>query len=222
MSLPAENNDNQVETRVSDKEMNFRNMEAKYRRELEQERQARLQAEERAASLEKSKPLEDNDDEDDAPYIDKKILNKTLSRFAQNMEQKIDKKAEEKARSLLDQERQANYLRQNPDFNQILTQENVQKFADKYPDVAENMLEMPEGFARQKLLYQNIKALGVHKPPEIKPSIQDTIDKNRRSPYYQPSVGANPPYASSGDYSQSGQKNAYEKMQGLINNRRAY
>jgi hypothetical protein len=96
----------------------------------------------------------------------------------------------------------------------------IQKFAEKHPDMAEPMLEMPDNFARQKLLYQNIKALGLNKPSVATPSIQETIDRNRKSPYYQPSGGNTPPYASQGDFSQAGQKNAYSKMKELISNRR--
>jgi hypothetical protein len=74
---------------------------------------------------------------------------------------------------------------------------------------------MPEGFDRQKLVYKNIKALGLHKPAIKEPSIQEKIDANRRSPYYQPSGVANAPYSTVGDFSTAGQKNAYQKMQEL-------
>ena len=83
------------------------------------------------------------------------------------------------------------------------------------PELAESILEMPEGFERQKLVYKNIKALGLHKPAEKQASIQDKIDANRRSPYYQPTGVSAGPYAGTGDFSKSGQKNAYDKMQQL-------
>lgn len=222
MTVPAQN-DNQPVDKSNEKELNFRAMEARYQRQLDQERQARLQAEERAASYEKAKqaPAEQEEEEDDQPYVDKKSLNKVLSKFSQNMDQKIDKRAEEKARVMVEQERQINYLKRNPDFNQVLAPEIIQKFAEKYPEVAEDMLEMPDGFARQKLLYQNIKALGVHKKDEPKADIQAAIDKNKRNPFYQPSTMNTPAYqGQQGDFSESGQKAAYEKMQAMIKGRR--
>jgi len=80
-------------------------------------------------------------------------------------------------------------MKNNPDFYEVMN--HAQKFAERDPELAESILTMPEGFERQKLVYKNIKALGIHKKEEPKPSIQETIDKNRRSPYYQPSgVGA--------------------------------
>jgi hypothetical protein len=74
---------------------------------------------------------------------------------------------------------------------------------------------MPEGFERQKLVYKNIKALGIHKKDEPKPSIQDKVDQNRRTPYYQPTGVGTAPYANAADFSQSGQSAAYKKMKEL-------
>jgi len=76
---------------------------------------------------------------------------------------------------------------------------------------------MPEGFERQKLVYKNIKALGLNMPEVKQPTIQDKIDANKRSPYYQPSGVGTAPYASVGDFSSQGQKQAYAKMQELKN-----
>lgn len=168
------------------------------------------------------KPYKDDDEEDhsDEPYVDKRSLKKELSRFASEFEQKVDRKAEEKARSMIEQERQSNFLRANPDFKEILSPEVIQKFAEKHPEQAEALLEMPDNFSRQKLLYQNIKALGVNRPAVTEKTIQQKIDENRRSPYYQPSGDGTPPYASTGDFSAGGQKNAYSKMQELIKGRR--
>ena len=68
------------------------------------------------------------------------------------------------------------WLKNNPDFYEVMN--HAQAFADKDPELAESILEMPEGFERQKLVYKNIKALGIHKPAEQKPNIQDKIDSS--------------------------------------------
>lgn len=199
----------------TDKEINF----AKLRQQLEQERQARLQAEEKAAQLEKerqtyAKPAQsDDDDDDDEPYVDKKRLKKQLSSFEKNIDEKIERKAEEKARAMLEAEKKENWLRTNADFYEIM--QHADAFASKDPELAETILAMPNTFERQKLVYKSIKALGLHKKDEPKPSIQDKIDQNRRSPYYQPSGVGAAPYAGGGDFSPSGQKNAFAKMQEL-------
>ncbi len=205
-------------------EKNLAKQRQMYERQLEQERLARQQAEERAAAAEaaakeRNRSVENDldDDEDNEPYVDRRKLNKELHKFAKNMEQTIDQKAEAKAAALIEQERRSNYLKENADFNQIMNEDTIEKFASKHPRLAENILRMPDGFERQKLVYENIKALGIDKPEQKQPSVQDKIDANRKNPYYQPTGVGAAPYASAGDFSASGQKNAYQKMQELKN-----
>lgn len=196
------------------------------RKGYEEEKAKRLDLERRLSDLEQSKPVETKRDEDDydssEPYVDHRSLNKRLSKFEENLEKKVEALSEKKARALLDQEKMVGFMKANPDFEKILQDRDLlQKFADKYPDMAEPIMEMPDTFARQKLVYQNIKALNLHKPAVEEPTIQQKIDANRRSPYYQPSGTNGPPYASQSDYSEAGQKGAYAKMQQLIKGRRS-
>lgn len=199
------------ENKPNDKEYNFRALEAKFQRQLDQERQERerLQRE----LQEKSKPVIQEEETDDEPYVDHKRLEKKLSSFERKLEEKIEKKAEEKARRMLDEEKKNSWLKNNPDFYDVL--QHAEKFAQQDPELAETILEMPEGFERQKLVYKNIKALGIHKPEEKKSTIQEKVDANRRSPYYQPSGVGTAPYNNHSDYSPAGQKAAFEKMQQL-------
>lgn len=197
----------------NDKEYNFRAQEAKYERMLAQERAAREEAERRAQEIAARKNEREEDEEADEPYVDHKRLNRTLSSFEKRMEEKIDKKAEEKARRLLEENKRDSWLKQNPDFYDVL--QHAEKFAQRDPELAETILEMPEGFERQKLVYKTIKSMGIHKPEVKGPSVQEKVDANRRSPYYQPSGVGSAPYAAAGDFSPSGQKQAYAKMQEL-------
>ena len=116
---------------------------------------------------------------------------------------------------MLEQEKQHNYIKQNPDFQNVLNQENIQKFAEQHPAIAERMLRMPDNFDRQALLYEQIKVFQSKQKDDAKPSVQQTIDQNRRSPYYQPSGVGSSPYGATGDFSPAGQKNAYDKLQEL-------
>lgn len=208
----------QPETKPNDKEYNFRALESR----MQQEKSARLEAQKRAEDAEKKlqeysqrSQAKDDDDDDSEPYVDHKKLNRTFASFEKKMEDKIEKKAEEKARRMLDDNKKSDWLKRNPDFYDVL--QHAEAFAQRDPDLAESILEMPEGFERQKLVYKNIKALGIDKPAQKQPSIQEKVDANRKSPYYQPSGVGSAPYASTGDYSAAGQKNAYQKMQELKN-----
>jgi hypothetical protein len=201
------------ENKQIEKEANFRNLEAKYKRELELERNARLEAE-RNLEESKRKPIHNDDDEDDPePYIDKRKLNKTLAKFGQSTQSDIKSSMEAAKQSAKEEIKREIWLENNPDFYEIL--KHAEKLAERSPHLANTILRMPEGFERQQLVYHNIKELGLHKAAQKEPSIQEKIDANRKSPYYQSnSVGA-APYSSQSDFSPQGQAQAYEKMKEL-------
>ena len=219
MTLPTDSTQNQEQKanteQKNDKEYNFRALEAKFQRQLEQERNARLEAEKRIQEISQQRSFhKDEDEDDDEPYVDRKKLNKTLQKFGEQSKQQTQSEIEKAVQKALSEERKQNWIRANPDFYEVL--QHADKFAEKDPDLAESILEMPDGFERQKLVYKNIKAFGLHKPPQPQSTVQDKIDANRRSPYYQPTGISNAPYNSSvGDFSRSGQENAYKKMQEL-------
>lgn len=211
MSSPAQENQVQ-ETKPTDKELNFRNLESKYQRQLDQERQARLEAEKKAEELSKRQNVEE-EESDPEPYIDHKRLKKEQAKFGQQLKQETQTEINKAVHTALQEERRQNWLKTNPDFYEVL--KHAERFAEKDPDLAESILEMPEGFERQKLVYKNIKALGLHKPEVKQASIQEKVDANRRSPYYQPTGIGTAPYSQSSDFSPQGQKQAYDKMQQL-------
>jgi len=200
------------EEKISDKELNFRALESKYQRELE-----RVMAEKDKiqAELQQRNQTQVEDDDESEPYVDHKRLKKKFASFEQQTKQNTQTEIQRAVDKALREKDQKDYVKHNPDFFDVLNL--APKFYERDPELAETILQMPEGFERQKLVYKNIKALGIDKPEVKQPSIQETIDSKRKSPYYQPpSMGA-APYASTGNYSPSGQKDAYAKMQELKN-----
>lgn len=210
MSSPVDQNQQNTPP-LSDKEMNFRNLEARYEKQLSLERAARLEAERNLA--ERNKVVEHEDDDTSEPYVDHKKLEKKLQKFGQQSKQDTQSEIQKGIQQALQEERKQNWIKQTPDFYDVL--KHAEKLAVHDPDLAESILEMPEGFARQQLVYKNIKALGLNRDAPKVPTIQEKIDANRRSPYYQPSSVGSAPYSSQGDFSQNGQKEAYAKMQEL-------
>lgn len=214
MSVPQDNQVQQnTQQPVNDKELNFRALQQKYEKQLEHERQARIELEQR---LNQTKDVDD--EKDDEPYVDHRKLDKKLNKFGANTQTQIDKGMQQAKEAAKEEIRQEMWLENNPDFYDVM--QLAQKFAEKAPRMAETILKMPEGFDRQKLVYQSIKELGLNKPEQKAPSIQEKIDANRRSPYYQPSGTATAPYASQGDFSPQGQEQAYKKLQELKKNLR--
>lgn len=211
----------QEASNLSDKELNFRKQEAVYKKMLEEERAARLKAEMEAERISKERlrkveTEEEFDDSSDEPYVDNKRLEKKLAKFGQKTKQETESIIQQEVQKALSEERKNNWLKNNSDFYEVM--QHAQTFADRDPELAETILSMPDTFERQKLVYKNIKALGLHKKEEPKSSIQETINKNQRSPYYQPSGTGAPPYgvvAGGKDYSTTEAKNAYQKMKEL-------
>lgn len=198
------------EQKTSDKELNFRAMEAKHRRELDQEKQARLEMERKLQEIQ-SKQQQADDDEDE-PYVAPKKLEKKLAQFGQNTQTDIQKAMEIAKNQAKDELKQEMWLEKNGDFYNVM--QHAQKLYEEDKEMAETILTMPDNFDRQKLVYKTIKKLGLHEDKKP-PSIQDKVDANRRTPYYQPSGVAAGPYSTGGDFSTSGQKNAYQKMKEL-------
>jgi hypothetical protein len=215
MSVEATQNNNEqpIAQKQPDQEINFAKQRHMYEKMLEKEREEKLGMQKQLQEFQQKRPVAVDDDDEDEPYVDKRRLDKKLSQFEAHLDEKIDKKAEQKARMMIDKEREQMWLKNNPDFYEVMG--HAQKFADSDPELAETILNMPEGFERQKLVYKNIKALGLHKKEEPRPTMQETIEKNKRSPYYQPTGQGAPPYAAMGDFSPEGMKTAHKKMQEL-------
>lgn len=200
----------QPEQQPSNKELNFRALEAKYQRELAQERSER---ERLSRELEDRSKQQEEPENEDEPYVNNKKLDKKLAKFGQSTQSEIQKAMEIAKKTAKEEIKREMWLDNNKDFYDII--KHADKLYEKDKELAETILEMPEGFERQKLVYQNIKALGLHRPPETKSTIQDKIDSNKKSPYYQASGVAAAPYAATSDFTPQGQKQAYDKMQEL-------
>jgi hypothetical protein len=210
MTAPIVENQAQ-DQKNNEKDNNFRRLEQKYQAQMHEERNARLAAEKRTEEL-LQKHMQD-DDIDPEPYVDHKRLKKEQEKFGQQMKQQTQTEIQKAVHHALQEERKTNWIKTNSDFYQVL--EHAEKLALKDPDLAESILDMPESFERQKLVYKNIKALGLHKPEQREPSIQEKIDANRKSPYYQSTGVGSAPYQSHSDFSPGGQKQAYDKMKEL-------
>lgn len=211
MTVPATNPEDVKQDTSAD---NLVKQRKYYERQLEQERQGRMQAEEKAAQLEKdrqSKRNHDEDDEDDEPYIDKRKFKKELSKFEQGFDERIERKATEKAQSLFEAKRKEEFFEQNTDYDQVMSEQVLEKFVKEHPGLAKTLMNIPKGFERDKLVYENIKALNAHRVKES--SIQKQIDDNKKFPGYQPSGMAASPYSKTIDFSEEGRKAAYDKLQ---------
>lgn len=221
--MTVQNQDNATDTQKNNaKEENFRAQEKAlkdhYEKQIqyqksENERLAReLEEKNRLAS--QAAPRDDDDDDDDEPYVDKKKLKKKFNQFEQQTQKKTQNEIQNAIQNAIKEDRQERWLEEHKDFVSVM--QNAEKLHHRNPQLARNILAMPDTFERQQLVYNTIKELALDKDPQKAPSIQEKIDANRRSPYYQPSGMATAPYAGpEADFSDAGQKGAYDRMKGL-------
>ena len=205
----------QAQQQQSEKELNFRKQEQMFQRQLaaEKARADELERRYEESRRQAQQPQNDDDDATDEPYVDHKRLDKKLAKHEQKVKQETQTDIQRAVQAALADERKKNWLNQNSDFYDVL--QHADKLAMKDPELADSILQMPDNFERQKLVYKNIKALGLHQDEPKPPSIQEKVDANRRSPFYQPSTVGTAPYSSQGNFSPTGQKEAYDKMQEL-------
>src|SRR5689334_19308740 len=112
MTVPIQDNQS-PESKQGDKELNFRALEARYKQQLEQERQARMEAERKVEEALKRREPQDDDD-DDEPYVDKKKLNKTLAKFGEQTKQQTQNEIQKEVHKALTEERRQNWVKNNP------------------------------------------------------------------------------------------------------------
>ena len=221
MTSPTVDNQEKIETQPSDKELNFRKQEQMFQRQLEQrdqqieyERQERMRMENEWEDKLQRKIAQPEEEEEPETYVDHKKFKKALSNFGQSTQSEIKKGMESTIEITKKEVRKEMWLEANPDFYDVL-KNHSNKLANK--PIAKTILEMPKCFEREQLVFQMIKELGLDKPEQKEPSIQEKIESNRNMPYYQPSGVGSAPYVSTSqsDFSPKGQKAAYEKMQEL-------
>lgn len=199
------------------KELNFKKQTEYYEGVLQEERKKRLELEQAVKSM-SPKIQNEEEEEDDEPYVDRKKLDKTLNRFANKSREETRTEIQKAVSDALSVERQNTWLKSHPDFYEVM--QHAQAFADKNPDLAEDYLDLEAAdFKKQKMVYNNIKAMGLHKKEEPKPSIQDQIKDNKKGYFYAPSGQGTPPYqpfiAGGKEYSQDEQKAAFHRMRQL-------
>lgn len=211
MTTPQETQE--VQQQVSNKELNFRALEQKYQQQVAQERAERERLSQELEKLHNIKSNRDDEEDDSEPYVDHKKLRREQAKFGQQIKQETQGEIQKAVQHALKEERKQTWLKNNSDFYDVM--QHAEKFAQSDPELAETILEMPDNFERQKLVYKNIKALGLHKPADPQQSIQDKIDANRKGAFYQPTGVSPVPYNSQTDFSPTGQREAYDKIKAL-------
>jgi hypothetical protein len=210
--MSEENTTAQTQEKPSDKELNFRALESKYKTEMQREKE-KFDSLQRELSEIKNYMQKKEEPEDDDPYIDHKKFDKKIGEYDKKMQANTQTQIQTAIQKAISEDRRERWLDTNKDFYDVL--KHADKLYEEDQELAETILQMPDTFERQKLVYKNIKALGLHKEKKPVDSTQDRINARMTGAHYQPSSQNAAPYGSAGDFSPGGQKNAYDQMKQL-------
>ena len=134
MTSPTQDSQAEVaqNAKPDNKELNFRALEAKFQRQLEQARQETEEAKRVAQEALSKKQSHDDDDDDSEPYVDRKRLRKEQEKFGQQIKKDTQSEIKQAVSQALSEERRQNWIK-NPHFYEVM--QHADKFAEKDPNL---------------------------------------------------------------------------------------
>lgn len=232
VALPEK--ETQAQKELSDKELNFRRLEAA----REQEKEARIRAEMEAQMLkqrmaemtERLQPQEPDPLDGVEDYVDPARLRAKLDKERAAFERKaeeIAKKTYEKIEAQKAEQEKGKFLerlkRELPDFDQVMNETNIAQLEKIDPVFLETVLAVEDNYARRLMTYKKLKSLP---KPEAKPSIQEKVAVNQQNPYYIPPSSGTPAGVEFDISSKEARIKAYERLKSAqrsqINNGQAH
>lgn len=200
----------------SDRDVNFRRLEAA----REQEREARIRAELHNQHMQKElenikqmlqpaekDPLDDVDEYD--PAAMKAMRERERERNRREAET-IAKKTYEK----MDAERnQKNYLSrlksEHGDYDQVMNENSIVNLEKSDPVFVQAVLKIPDEYERRKITYDRLKAINSQSQA---PSIKEKVAENASNPYYIPPGSGTPAAVDYDLKSPQARQQAYERL----------
>lgn len=216
----------QVQEQLSDKEINFRRLEAS--RDLE--REARLKAEFQAQSLMKEienikqylQPKEKDplDEIEDIQDLSKDKLKEILYKREEQLQKKFENSLPQKLEELERNKRKTNFrdtLRGiYPDYDEVMNKDVIAEITEREPEAVQRISAKEDPYERCEEAYHFFKTMKKYtKPPkqEESPSIKDKVEENMQNLYFIPSGQGTPPPAVEFDVrSKSARQAAYDRL----------
>jgi len=217
----------QTPQNASDKELNFRRLEAS--RDLE--REARIRAEMQVDNLKKEfdnlkvmlqpkekDPLEEIEDLQD---LDKHKLREILLKREQQLQKKFEETLPQKIEELERNKRRTNFrdeLRKTyPDYDHVMNQDVIAAIQEREPETVERISNIKDPYERCEQAYLFFKTVKKYMEPthkqEDSPSIKDKVEENMQNLYFIPSGQGTPPPAVEFDVkSKASRQAAYDRL----------
>lgn len=226
------------QTPRSNKEENFAALREKVERErrerekIERERDEaysllrqidqRNQEQQRIQQQKEDSSYENFEDDD---IIDGRVLrsiHKKQQQELDRMKQEMHQASQQQAAMLVENQIKSKY----PDYYNVVTIDNIKKFRDMEPEIAQTLANMPDLFAQANLTYKWIDKLGLSKSSLNNNNDQYRANTNANKP--KPASTVSPTKSASGlsnassfsaDLTEDRKKQLYEEMVRLANSR---
>ncbi len=221
----------------SDKEINFRKLEAAREVEREARIRAEMQTEAMRNELNEIKQMLQPKEEDPLDgvedYVDPTRLRAKLEKVSAHLKKEAKEIARQTIKEDREQEEKRNFLQrlkyQFSDYDQVMSEANIASLETVDPVFLETVLEVPDDYARRLKTYKKLKSLQQVAPRvEEKASIKDRVEENAKNPFYI-SSSISTPSTSAVDFDVStkeARNQAYEKLKAAqrrpIGNANAY
>lgn len=208
----------------SDKEKNFRRLEAL----RDQEKEARIRAEMQNEAMQRElaqikqmlQPKEKDllEDVQDLSEIDPSKFKQILAQREAQYEQKAKRIAESTIEEYEQKKKKTNFrdeLRgKYHDYDSVMNEQTIAAIQEKEPEIVEAITAIEDPYVRCEKAYQFFKKKLASQQEQPKASIKEKIEENAMNPYMIPTTSATAPY-NAVDFdvgSVSARKAAYEKL----------
>ena len=210
---------------LSNKELNFRRLEA----EREKEREARIRAEMHAEAMQremkkieemlKPKEVDPLDQIQDLSDLDPAKLKAILSQRDANNKREVREITKEILKEEREHDKKTNFRdhlrRQYQDYDTVMNEQTIAAIQEREPDAVDAISAIEDPYVRCEKAYLFFKkklAKQAERPPVE--SVKEKVEENMMNPYMIPAGSATPPY-SGVEFdvrSPSKRKEAYEKL----------
>ncbi len=207
---------------VSDKEYNFRKLEAAREADREARMRAEMQAEELRKEMQEIKtmlrpkeidPLDGVED-----YVDASRLRAKLEKERANSNEEARRIAKQTYQEEKQLDEKRNYLtrlkQQLSDYDEVMTETNLIELEKSDPVFLRAVLRDKDDYTRRFDTYEKIKSMKsqVQRTKDETPSIKEKVEQNLQNPYYIPPSSGTPSAIEFDLSSKASRDQAYAKL----------
>ena len=158
----------------TNKEYNFRMMREKYEREIEV---LRNQIQQKPEVIEPEEDVLASVGLHEEDFVEAKHFKKALKEMRE-IKKELQNYKSKTTQDTVELRLRANY----PDIDKVLTADNVERFRQMNPDLADVIAQNPDTEKKAKLVYEMVKQYGIYKDPVLYEADKATALKNASKP----------------------------------------